>query len=97
MRLLKRKQEVPKQFTGTCYVREYTADGFSVGACYHPTYDGQCPRHGDVMDYLSFAAGDPRRAVKPWPADYNLPKHDGEAWAERLRARQANHKKGNGS
>lgn len=79
---------MPHNFTGNCMVREYTADGHSVGPCWFSTYDNECPRHGDVGPYL-------RSGI--WTADYQLPKYDGQQWAERLRARQDNHKRGNGS
>jgi hypothetical protein len=29
-------------------VREFTADGVSVGRCYYHVVDNKCPRHGDV-------------------------------------------------
>ena len=33
-----------------CAVRERTADGVSVGRCYHHIVNGRCPRHGDVVE-----------------------------------------------
>lgn len=32
----------------SCAVRERTADGVSVGRCFHHSPGGICPRHGDV-------------------------------------------------
>lgn len=85
----KRKQvPVERIFTGTCCVRQYTHDGQYVGSCMHATYNGVCPRHQDVGGYLK---------VGEWPPDYQLPVYDNSPWALRLRARQANHKRGNGS
>lgn len=34
--------------SASCAIREFTADGVSVGRCWHHVKDGQCPRHGDV-------------------------------------------------
>lgn len=31
-----------------CAVREYTANGVSVGRCWHFVPNDMCPRHGDV-------------------------------------------------
>lgn len=39
-------------FTGTCPVRQHTADGHYVGRCYHSTYEGRCHLHGDVSVWL---------------------------------------------
>jgi hypothetical protein len=76
---LRKKPHVPA-FTGNCHVREYTGDGVYVGNCYYSTYDGWCPRHGDVSIYLDgvLAGG--------WPRDFELSKWDGNKWAEELRA-----------
>lgn len=41
------------EFTGACTVRERTGDGVPVGRCFHATYDGICPRHGDVRQWLA--------------------------------------------
>jgi len=35
-------------FARACAVRERTADGVSVGRCWHRVVDGRCERHGDV-------------------------------------------------
>jgi hypothetical protein len=35
-----------------CPIREHTADGVSVGRCWHYCPDGKCPRHGDVSSAL---------------------------------------------
>lgn len=86
-----RAKKVVPAFTGNCMVRQYTGDGHPVGPCWHSTYNGLCPLHGDVTAYLP----DGRLGLS-WPAEYQLPKFDGIPWAERLRARQANHKRGNG-
>lgn len=67
-------------FTGNCLVFEHTADGGYVGRCWFSTYDFLCPRHGDVSKWSLSA--DPH-----WPNDYQLPKYDGQEWAERLRKR----------
>lgn len=67
-------------FSGNCLVREFTGDGVSVGRCYYSTYDGICPRHGDVLKYLLEAG---------WPRDFELPKYDGGPWAEKLREKWA--------
>ena len=93
MKFWYRRKATPPEFTGNCMVRQYTADGHNMGPCWHSTYGGECHVHGDVAVYLRYAAGE---VGEPWPADYQLAKYDGEAWAERLRARQANHKRGNG-
>lgn len=84
----RRRKPVERVFTSLCRVREYTGDGNYVGPCDYATYDGICPRHDYVMPYLK---------TGNWPADYQLPKYDSSPWALRLRARQANHKRGNGS
>ncbi len=48
-----RKQpEAPREFTGTCPVRQHTGDGHYVGRCYHSTYGGHCHLHGDVSRFL---------------------------------------------
>lgn len=82
----RRKQEPVRIFTGSCRIREYTGDGWYVGPCEHATYNGECPRHGDVSPWLN-------DELLTWPADYQLPKYDNSPWAERLRARQENHKR----
>lgn len=46
----------PKEFTGTCPVRQHTADGDYVGRCYHSTYGGHCHLHGDVSRFLGEGA-----------------------------------------
>jgi hypothetical protein len=74
MRFWRKKPE--PAFSGNCLVRMYTGDGHSVGKCWHSTYDGVCPSHGDVTQYLQNYG---------WPRDFELPKYDGTAWAERLR------------
>lgn len=66
-------------FTGLCRVREYTADGHYVGRCDFGTKNGYCPRHGDVTLYLL------HEQDALWPRDYELPKYDGQEWAEHLR------------
>lgn len=53
-----------KTFTGNCMVFQHTADGHCVGRCYHSTYNGVCPLHGDVSRWLRF---DPN-----WPNDYEV-------------------------
>lgn len=88
----KRYAKPVEVFTGNCMVRLHTGDGNPVGPCWHSTYNGVCPSCGDVTAYLPDG-----RLGLPWPADYQLPKYDGTSWAERLRTRQANNKKGNGS
>jgi hypothetical protein len=40
-------------FTGNCPVRQRTGDGASVGRCWHSTYGGICPSHGNVSAYLT--------------------------------------------
>jgi hypothetical protein len=70
-----KRKPVESIFTGNCLVREFTGDGVSVG-CYHSTYNGICPRHGDVTEHF---------ALHNWPRDFELPKYDGSPWAERLR------------
>jgi hypothetical protein len=42
----------PPLFTGSCPVRQHTADGDYVGRCCHSTYDGLCHLHGDVSQWL---------------------------------------------
>lgn len=39
-------------FTGNCPVRQHTADGAGVGRCWHSTYQGVCPVHGEVSEWL---------------------------------------------
>lgn len=39
--------------TGNCPIREHTADGVYVGRCEAACYDGVCPRHGRLSDYLN--------------------------------------------
>lgn len=51
-------------FTGNCMVRQHTMDKVSVGPCWHPTYNGRCPVHGNVTVYLDDLAH--------WPKDYEL-------------------------
>lgn len=70
----------PPAFTGNCMIRQYTADGDYVGNCYYSTYDGVCPHHGDVSEWLGFVT-----AYAGWPRDFELPKYDGNPWAEELR------------
>lgn len=82
----KRKADPEPVFTGNCYVREYTGDGEYVGNCYHSTYDGRCPRHGSVAIYLD--------DIAEWPRDFELPKWDGNKWAEGLRAKFRERPKG---
>lgn len=36
-----------------CPIREHTADGVSVGRCWHFCERGRCPRHGDVKEVLA--------------------------------------------
>ena len=38
-------------FTGTCPIREHTADGAYVGRCEFACCGGVCPRHGLLSDY----------------------------------------------
>lgn len=45
-------QEAKLPFTGTCPVREHAGDGVYVGRCDFSTYGGECPRHGDVAEWL---------------------------------------------
>ena len=48
------KREVPNfALTGNCRVREHTGDGAYVGLCYFATYEGYCPRHGDVRAFVN--------------------------------------------
>jgi hypothetical protein len=47
-----RRAEAPKPFTGNCPVRQHTGDGAFVGRCWHSTYGGVCPLHGDVSGWL---------------------------------------------
>lgn len=81
--LFKRKQSKAiefREFTGNCMVREYTGDGAYIGNCYHSTYDGMCSRHGNVSEWLGWDT-----AHAGWPRDFELPKYDGNPWAEGLR------------
>jgi hypothetical protein len=42
-------KQLPRTGEKNCAIREHTADGVSVGRCWHFVGDtGQCPRHGDV-------------------------------------------------
>lgn len=55
---------------GACPIREFTADGYNVGRCWHKLKEGKCPRHGDVREAVKryVATGkltdDPRRKGK---------------------------------
>lgn len=84
-KFLRTVPEPEPEFTGNCMVRQYTGDGDSVGPCWYATYDGQCPLHGDVSDYLEICS---EHEVDIWPADFNLPMYDDVPWAMALRARQ---------
>lgn len=46
------KQDVAKKIKpinlDACAIRQFTADGVSVGRCWHQVKDGKCPSHGDV-------------------------------------------------
>lgn len=95
-RLRRHESEPERVFTGNCMVRIFTGDGAGVGPCWHATYNCICPSHGDVSCYLTCCDLDAHIPVEPWPADYQLSMYDGNAWAERMRARQENHKRGNG-
>jgi hypothetical protein len=51
----KRSAAAPSKgtFTGSCPIREHTADGAFVGRCEHACYDGICPRHGTLSSYTN--------------------------------------------
>lgn len=51
-------------FTGNCMVRQHTGDNAWVGPCWHSTYNGICPTHGNVAVYLDDLAR--------WPNDFEL-------------------------
>jgi hypothetical protein len=40
-------------FLNNCAIRQRTADGVSVGRCWHWLTDGRCPLHGDVRVAMS--------------------------------------------
>ena len=40
-------------FLNNCAIRQRTADGVSVGRCWHWLKDGICPLHGDVSIAMS--------------------------------------------
>lgn len=42
------RKRLPLLAADSCAIRERTADGVSVGRCWHHVKDGWCPRHGDV-------------------------------------------------
>jgi hypothetical protein len=42
------RKPLARIFSASCAIRERTADGVSVGRCWHYVKDGNCPRHGDV-------------------------------------------------
>jgi hypothetical protein len=63
-RLFKRNWDHEAVFTGNCMVFQHTGDGHYVGRCYHSTYDGRCPTHGDVSACLDDLVN--------WPNDYDL-------------------------
>lgn len=44
----RKRRTLPPIGATNCAIREHTADGVSVGRCWHHVKDGQCPRHGDV-------------------------------------------------
>ena len=50
----KRQKQIEEDypFTGSCPVRERTADGTPVGRCWFATYGEYCSRHGKLSDYL---------------------------------------------
>lgn len=42
------RKPIQRTALNNCAIRVRTADGVSVGRCWHHVKDGQCPRHGDV-------------------------------------------------
>ena len=64
----------PLAFDGvTCPVREHTADGYPVGRCDFAVYEGYCPRHGHLAEYLDAdGSGD----------DRNFPSYGSRIWPE---------------
>jgi hypothetical protein len=65
----KRNDDPPlRAFTGNCMVRQHTMDGYSVGRCWHSTYNGVCHLHGNVSIYLD--------DVARWPNDYELSQYE---------------------
>lgn len=49
---MRRCRQREPAFTGNCPVREHTSDGAYLGRCDYATYDGRCPRHGDIGRFL---------------------------------------------
>ena len=43
---------IDKVERNNCPIIEETGDGVSVGRCWFYCWDGICPRHGDVSEYL---------------------------------------------
>jgi hypothetical protein len=69
----------PQEFalTGTCPMREHTGDGVYVGRCDFATYEGHCPRHGNVQQFLGEDADLTAADDRAWPGyperDYGSP------------------------
>lgn len=55
-------------FTGSCPMREHAGDGGYVGRCYFATYEGYCPRHGNVKQFLGEDADLATADDREWPA-----------------------------
>lgn len=70
----RKRPEPSREFTGNCFVKQTTGDGDYVGRCYHSTYDGDCPLHGDVTIWLT-KSGAPNMFPDNWivwPYDHEL-------------------------
>ena len=50
-RLTRRRPAPTFTCEGNCDIREHTGDGYFVGRCDFPIYEGFCPRHGRLSDY----------------------------------------------
>jgi len=57
-RIRGRKPQPQFSFTGNCPARSRTGDGVSVGRCWHSTYEGVCPIHGNVEAWIALADGE---------------------------------------
>ena len=49
----RRRAETHPRLDGNCPIREHTGDGTYVGRCDFAVYDGICPRHGILTDYIT--------------------------------------------
>ena len=60
------KQPLERIGHNHCPIRERTADGVSVGRCWHHAPDGLCPRHGDVSAELAHYRATGKLSEEHW-------------------------------